>query len=70
MGTIYRIKCEHCGTQFMHSRGEDYGFTRACINCENHIETEAAIRCPSCMRRLNPTEEEFKRQVETVILWD
>ena len=70
MGTIYRIRCRHCGTQFMHNQGNDYGTISACVGCECHIETETAIRCPACMKRINTTEEEFNRQVETVMIWD
>ncbi len=70
MGTIYRIKCENCGTAFMHNMGSDYGAICACVGCECHVETDVAIRCPSCGRRLNATEEEFNRQVETVMVWD
>ena len=70
MGTIYRIRCKYCGTQFMHNEGYDYGFMVACAGCEAHVETQAAIRCPACMKRLNTTEEEFNRQVETVKHWD
>ena len=70
MGTIYRIRCRHCGTLFMHNQGNDYGTISACVGCECHVETETAIRCPACMKRINTTEEEFNRQVETVMIWD
>lgn len=70
MAVSYQIKCEHCGTEFLHIAGEDYGTLCMCVGCENHIETDAAIRCPSCMHRLNSTEEEFERQVKTTMFWD
>jgi hypothetical protein len=43
------------------------------FDCENgfcHIETETAIRCPQCMKRLNNTEEEFNEQIVGSLCWD
>ena len=54
----------------MHNQGNDYGTISACVGFECHVETETAIRCPACMKRINTTEEEFNRQVETVMIWD
>ena len=52
MGTGHTIRCKHCGTEFMHLTG--FGFMG--FDCEDgfcHVETETAIRCPQCMKRLN-----------------
>lgn len=70
MGRSYKIRCEHCGTEFIHFEGQDLGTMRMCVGCECHLETENAIRCPGCMRKLNNTVEEFNRQVQTIMSWD
>lgn len=70
MGTSYKIRCKHCGAEFLHVVGDDFGAIRSCVGCDYHVETEVAIRCPACMRRLNGSEEEFKEQIESVITWD
>ena len=70
MGTAYKIRCKYCGTQFDHYYGNDYGTTIRCVGCGDHVETETAIRCPSCRRRINDTPEEFNSQVEVVMMWD
>ena len=71
MGTAYKIRCRHCGTQFDHYNENDYGSSIMCIGCGcSHVETETAIRCPACMRKLNNSQEEFDRQVEVVMMWD
>ena len=41
-----------------------------CVGCGEYVETETAIRCPACRRRLNTTQEEFNEQVEVTYLWD
>ena len=69
MGTSYKIRCKHCNTEFMHYEGNDYGAIRECVGCECHIETEVPMRCPSCLKRINDTEEEFRRQIITVMTW-
>lgn len=69
MGTAYKIRCRYCGTQFDHYNGNDYGTTIMCIGC-GHVETEAPIRCPACMGRINTSQEEFDKQIETVMMWD
>jgi hypothetical protein len=36
------------------------------FDCEDgfcHIETEKAVRCPQCMKRLNNTEDELNEQI-------
>ncbi|MFI3301581.1 MAG: hypothetical protein SNH35_05185 [Rikenellaceae bacterium] len=71
MGTFYKISCKHCGAQFDHYGDNSYGVLPRCVGCgEDHIETQMAIRCPGCMRRLNNTEQEFKEQVQEVIVWE
>lgn len=73
MGTAYKIRCKHCGAQFNHSSDASYGFLPTCIGCGDSlgdIETQAAIRCPACLKRLNNTPEEFKEQVEVTYSWD
>ncbi len=70
MGTAYKIRCKHCGTQFEHYNDSTYGMMPRCVGCGDYIETETAIRCPACQKKLNTTPEEFKEQVETVTMWD
>ena len=70
MGTGQTIRCKHCGTEFMNLVG--FGFTGR-FDCEDgfcHIETETAIRCPQCMKRLNNTQEEFEEMVVGQLCWD
>lgn len=69
MGTSYKIRCEHCGTEFMHIAGSDYGTIMQCVGCETVVETDAAIRCPSCARRLNDSEEEFNARIISMMQW-
>ena len=47
-----------------------YGLLPMCVGCGEYVETETAIRCPACRRRLNTTQEEFNEQVEVTYLWD
>ena len=70
MGTAYKIRCKHCGAQFEHSTQPGFGLMPMCVGCGEYIETETAIRCPACRRRLNTTQEEFNEQVEVTYLWD
>ncbi len=72
MGTAYTICCKHCGARFNHSNDASYGFMPRCIGCGDggYIETQVAIRCPACHRRLNTTREEFNEQVEVTYSWD
>ncbi len=46
------------------------GILPRCVGCESYIETETAIRCPACNKRLNTSQEEFNEQVQTVMMWD
>ncbi|MDE5637717.1 MAG: hypothetical protein K2J51_00675 [Alistipes sp.] len=75
MGTAYKIKCRHCGAQFDHYTDSGYGVLQPCVGCgdtyaDGYVETEIPIRCPACLHRLNTTPEDFRRQVETVMMWD
>ena len=70
MGTAYRIRCKHCGAQFDHYMQPGYGILPPCVGCGGYVETETAIRCPACHKRLNATQEEFNEQVEVVYQWD
>ena len=68
MGTT--IRCKHCGTEFLCLRSlGSMGY----FDSENgfcHVETETAIRCPQCMKRLNNTEDEFNEQIVGSLCWD
>ncbi len=73
MGTAYTIRCKHCGARFNHSTDGGFGFLPHCIGCgdgRGYVETQVAIRCPACHRRLNATSEEFNEQVEVTYSWD
>lgn len=70
MGTAYKIRCRHCGTQFDHYIGNNYGILPACVGCGEYVETEMPIRCPACRHKLNATQEEFNEQVEITYIWD
>lgn len=75
MGIAYKIRCRHCGAQFDHSTDAGYGMLQPCVGCGDsycnaYVETEIPIRCPACMRRLNTSQEEFNKQIETVMMWD
>ena len=70
MGTAYKIRCKHCGAQFDYSAHAGFGMMPACVGCGEYVETETAIRCPACFRRLNTSQEEFNEQVEVTYMWD
>lgn len=70
MGTAYKIRCKHCGTQFDHYADSGYGALQPCVGCGEYVETELPIRCPACLHKLNATQEEFNEQVEVTYLWD
>ncbi|MDE7304798.1 MAG: hypothetical protein K2N04_02650 [Alistipes sp.] len=71
MGTAYKIRCRHCGTQFDHYMQPGYGILPPCIGCgDDFVETQTAIRCPACHKRLNATQEEFNEQIEVTYAWD
>ena len=56
MGTAYKIKCKHCGTEFQHSASACYGLYQECAGCGSSVvETDIPIRCPSCLHVLNRT---------------
>ena len=69
MGASYSIKCQKCGTQFMHIADDDFGVIRACVGCECSINTEIAILWPAYMTRVNRSREEFESQIESVMTW-
>lgn len=69
MGACYKMKCKHCGTEFMHIADDDFGVMRACVGCECGIEGSGAIRCPECHTKLNNTQAEFESQTESVMTW-
>lgn len=69
MGTGETIRCKHCGTEFMNLAGVGFmGFDSG--TGTSHIETETAIRCPQCKKRLNNTAEEFEKQIVWQLVWD
>ncbi|MDE7006102.1 hypothetical protein [uncultured Alistipes sp.] len=71
MGTAYTIRCRHCGAQFDHYMQPGYGVLPPCIGCgDDFVETQTAIRCPACRKRLNTTQEEFNEQIEVTYAWD
>ena len=73
MGTGHTIRCKHCGTEFMNLVGLGLMGFMGLFDCEDgvcHVETETAIRCPKCMKRLNNTQEEFEEQIIGSLCWD
>lgn len=70
MGIAYRIRCQHCNTEFNYSEDQSFGMLPRCVGCESYVEMERPIRCPACHKRLNTSQEEFDRQVQTVMMWD
>ena len=70
MGIAYKMRCKNCGTQFHYSLDQSCGLIQNCVSCSSYVETDAPIRCPACMKRLNATQKEFNEQVETVMMWD
>lgn len=70
METTYRIRCRHCGTLLPQNADSNLGAIARCANSDCHIDTEFAMRCPVCMKRLNRTEQEFKEQIEMVLVWN
>ena len=47
-----------------------YGVLPGCVGCGEYVETETAIRCPACHKKLNTTQEEFNEQIEVTYMWD
>lgn len=73
MGSVYKIRCKHCGAQFNLSNHANYGFLPISIGygkSAGDIETQSAMRCPACLKRLNNTAEEFNEQVKVTHSWD
>ncbi len=52
------------------SRVTGYGILPMCVGCGEYVETETAIRCPACLKKLNTTQEEFNEQIEVTYMWD
>ena len=46
------------------------GVLPVCVGCGEYVETETAIRCPACRKKLNTTQEEFNEQIEVTYMWD
>ena len=69
MGTLYKIKCKHCGAQFDHYIYGERGVLQRAVACADFVETDIAIRCPHCLRRMNNSQEEFNEQVEVTYVW-
>lgn len=69
MGKSYKMRCKHCGAEFLHMERGVIGVLRECACCESHIVTEISIRCPKCARRINRSEEEFKGQILSMMAW-
>ena len=70
MGTAYKIRCKHCGAQIDRFTDVNYGVSSQCVGRNEYVETEIAIRCPVCHKRLNRTMEEFHEQVEVTYQWN
>ena len=62
----YQIDCKHCGTHTEYSVELRRGCVADGVESMVHIDTECAMRCPACRRRLNGTETEFRSQVKMV----
>lgn len=69
-GNSLQIRCRHCGAQFEHHMQPGYGVLPVCVGCGEYVETETAIRCPACHKKLNTTQEEFNEQIEVTYMWD
>lgn len=69
MGKSYKMRCHHCGAEFVHIERGVNGVLRECACCDSHIVTEVSIRCPQCARRMNRTEEEFRSQIVSMMEW-
>ena len=70
MGIAYKIRCQHCNTEFDYCEDQSFGMLPRCVGCESYVEMERPIRCPACHKRLNTSQEEFDRQVQTVMMSD
>ena len=70
MGTVYKIRCKKCGAQFDHFIHSRTGVMQRAVGMGDFVETETAIRCPCCHKRMNNTPEEFNEQIEVTYVWD
>lgn len=70
MGMGQTIKCKHCGTEFICLNGGNFMGRFDCSEGICHVETEASIRCPQCLKRLNNSQKEFEDMVIGQLCWD
>ncbi|MFI3277651.1 MAG: hypothetical protein SNH13_00525 [Rikenellaceae bacterium] len=68
MGTAYKLKCRYCGAHYDHFGDGDSGASTTSLKERCYIETQVAIRCPCCMRRLNATEQDFHTNIKVVVI--
>ncbi len=70
MGTAYKVRCKYCGAQFGEARQSRCGIPVPRVTGQGYIETQTAIRCPVCHKKLNATQEEFLEQLEVTYVWN
>ena len=51
MGTAYKIKCKHCGTEFQHSASACYGLYQECVGCGTDLSENVPKRPESGAER-------------------
>ena len=62
MGTAYKIKCKHCGTEFQHSASACYGLYQECVGCGSSVvETDIPIRLRACTCSTAPSRSSTNR---------
>ena len=66
MGIAYKIRCQHCNTEFDYCEDQSFGMLPRCVGCESYVEMERPIRCPACHKRLNTSQEEFDAYIKTM----
>lgn len=64
MGEAYRIRCRYCGATFAHYFRPNRPSNGDISSYSGYIETQMAMRCPRCHKKLNNTAEEFNSQIE------
>ncbi len=70
MGTVYKVECKRCGTQFIHSSDSNYGVLPTCVGCGDEALNQRVIKCPGCQSRLNTQSKEFRDQVVEETNWE
>lgn len=70
MGTIFKLECRHCGTQFIHSAESNYGMQPVCIGCGEEAQNQDVIRCPGCQRLIVSTASDLRDQILEETNWD